>query len=167
MKLSNHSKINFTTQSGNYKYTCVFRSLQLLIATIIGTFTSSSVSLAQTCKCSPPIPVHQSIERATMIFRGKVLSIKTITFLPEGYQYRQVRLLVKRLWKGENKPYATISTEMENGYCSYSFVKGKEYLIYKYVYLFDVTKCSGAKPWVSVSREEREQLGKGQDVADE
>jgi Tissue inhibitor of metalloproteinase len=165
MKLSNHSKSNLTTRSINHKYTSVFRSLQLLI-TVIGTFfIGSSTSLAGTCKCLPPVSVQQSVEQAMMVFRGKVVSVKTITFLPEGYQYRQVRFLMKRLWKGKNQLHTTLGTEMENGYCSYSFTKGKEYLVYTHRDLFDVTKCSGAKPWESVSGKEQEQLGKGQDIA--
>jgi hypothetical protein len=165
MKLSNHSKSSLTTQSVNHKYTSVFRFLQFLIIVIIGaSITGFSTPSAQACKCTPLLSPQQSVERFAMVFRGKVLSVKIITFLPEGYQYRQVRFMLKHLWKGENQRHATLSTEMDNGNCGYSFTKGKEYLVYSHISLYNLTKCSRTKPWLSVGREELEQLGKGQDI---
>jgi hypothetical protein len=92
------------------------------------------------------------------------LSVKTITLLPEGYQYRQVKFVLKHLWKGENQLYVTLSTEMKNGECFYPFTKGREYLVYATSRLYNVTKCTRTKPWASVGNDELEQLGKGQDV---
>jgi hypothetical protein len=146
------------------KYISSFRSLQPFILVIIGAYTIGVLAhAAQACKCFPLLPARDVIKQDIMVFRGKVLSVKTIT-LPEGYQYQRVEFLLKRLWKGENKRYITLATEMKNGECFYLLTKGKEYLVYTTHGPHDVTRCTRTKPWASVGREELEQLGKGQDI---
>jgi hypothetical protein len=165
MKLSNHSRSTSVAQSFNCKYTSKLRAFRFFIAVVVNTFILGSLApMAQACKCSPLLPAREVIKQDIMVFRGSVLSAKIIT-LPAGYQYRQVKFVVKHFWKGENKRYITLATEMENGECFYPFTKGKEYLVYTTHGPYRVTRCTRTKPWNSVGREELEQLGKGQDIA--
>jgi hypothetical protein len=135
---------------------------RFLIVTIISGSTLNWLApAAQACKCGAPMPVRQSVKIATMVFRGKVLSVETLK-TPEGHS-RRVKFVLNRVWKGASQPYVSLSTGMGNGDCGYNFVKGQEYLVYTVGAVQDMTNqnCGRTKSWKSVDRHELRQLGKG------
>jgi hypothetical protein len=136
---------------------------RFLVATIVGgSILGYLAPAAQACKCAPPLSVSQSIKRSTMVFRGKVLAVATLKN-DKGYNYRQVKFVLKRVWKGPTQPYVSLTTGIGDGDCGYDFVKGQEYLVYAMGNIQDMTNknCGRTKSWQSVDRQELRQLGKG------
>jgi hypothetical protein len=158
MKLLKHSKSNSATQSFNCQL------IKPFIFLIIGASAMGMLAPAtQACECGSLPAVQQAAGQAKKVFRGKVLSMETITLFPDGYQFQHIIFVVKRFWKDDSRrPSGTKQSIMINDFrCSYPFTKGKEYLVYSTSNDQGVMKCSRTKPWDSVGREELEQLDKG------
>jgi hypothetical protein len=69
---------------------------RFLIVTIISGSTLNWLApAAQACKCGAPMPVRQSVKIATMVFRGKVLSVETLK-APKGHS-RRVKFVLNRV----------------------------------------------------------------------
>jgi hypothetical protein len=160
MKLLNHCKSGFAARNANLSL--VFQLLRFFVVVITsGTTMYILAPAAQACECGSPSSVYQAAEKAKMVFRGKVLSMETITIFPEGYQFQHMIFTVKRFWKGPggSQPGTRQSIFVRDFRCSYPFTKGKEYLVYATANDQGVMKCSRTKPWTSVGREELELLG--------
>jgi hypothetical protein len=131
---------------------------QLLVMTVI---TLGWLALpAQACRCAPPASVPQSVQTATMVFRGKVLSIKTLQD-PNGDKYRKIQFVLKQVWKGSSHPYVSVVMNMSR--CNHFFEPGQEYLVYAEGDASQITPkaCGRTKTWAAVDRQELRALGQG------
>ncbi|MDP6354567.1 MAG: hypothetical protein QF473_05685 [Planctomycetota bacterium] len=79
------------------------------------------------CKCAPPPPPVPSLKKCHAVFLGQVVSLK------HHKEYgKLVTFKVQDSWKGKQGDTVVVRTGIGGGDCGYSFVKGKNYLIYGY-----------------------------------
>ena len=82
------------------------------------------VSVANACRCVPPAPPKESMEKSLGVFAGEVTAVKT-----EG-RMLLATVTVTQSWKGEPAKEVTVRTNSSSAACGYSFQKGNSYIIY-------------------------------------
>ena len=100
------------------------QSMKLILLILAAVFLGTEI---MACKCAPPPPPVPSLKKCHAVFLGQVVSLK---------QHREygklVTFKVQDSWKGKRGDTIVVRTGNGGGDCGYSFVKGKNYLVYGY-----------------------------------
>ena len=91
----------------------------------------STVPLASTpdllaCRCLPPSPPLEELERVDVVFRGKLLSLDVTETGHLG------NFSVLAVWKGPTLPNLHVSTGMGGADCGFFFEVGQTYIILRF-----------------------------------
>ena len=107
----------------------------LSIALMMGVLWSlGNPELVHACKCAQPGTPSEELEKFSTVFAGRVVSIQhsydpnTASVSPEDRT--TVGFEVSTVWKGTVHEDMHITTPPIGGSCGFSFVEGKEYLVY-------------------------------------
>ena len=87
---------------------------------------------AQACSCIAPASPQEELQRSSMVFAGRVLSVDRVG--SDGHSaYNQVRFDVLRSFGG-GTPAARLAvrTATSSAACGYNFSKGGHYVVYTY-----------------------------------
>ena len=107
----------------------------LSIALMMGVLWSlGNPELVHACKCAQPGTPSEELEKFATVFAGRVVSIQhsydpnTASVSPEDRT--TVGFEVSTVWKGTVHEDMHITTPPIGGSCGFSFVEGKEYIVY-------------------------------------
>ncbi len=139
----------------------------LLLAPLIGVQLSVGAGRAHACSCVQPPPPIESLERASVVFLGRVVSFRTWSFeVDTGYGYKlpywSVEFEVDRVWKGP----ATTTTFVyvtHGPTCGYPwFEAGEDFLVYAHEWheAMTVSQCSRTRRFQH-AEEDLKALGEG------
>ncbi|MBK7393419.1 MAG: hypothetical protein IPI64_08980 [Chloracidobacterium sp.] len=142
----------------------------LLIAMFTAVVFLGSAQTASACSCVRPLPgvslktqVTTSKKEATVIFAGKVLSIRYSAEKMNGTPLKAyAKIAVERSWKGPLNELIEVETENICCICGYTFEIGKTYIIYSYSPnpgTINVSSCSRTAQITDTSPDEK-YLGK-------
>ena len=113
---------------------------------------------ADACRCRPPAPPKESLEKSLGVFEGKVTAIKV-----EG-RMLLATVAVSQSWKGEPAKEVTVRTNSSSAACGVSFQEGKSYVIYctgKNDAGWATNLCTRTRP-LAQAKEDLEALGPGE-----
>ena len=107
----------------------------LSIALMMGVLWSlGNPELVHACKCAQPGTPSEELEKFSAVFAGRVVSIQhsydpnTASVSPEDRT--TVGFEVSTVWKGTVHEDMHMTTPPTGGSCGFSFVEGKEYIVY-------------------------------------
>lgn len=88
------------------------------------------ISVAFACSCIEPFPPKESLEKASAVFTGKVVSIDVPKIMISSADPVKVTFEVSKIWKGFDYKILVITTARSEASCGYSFKQGEEYIVY-------------------------------------
>ena len=95
------------------------------------------------CDCSVVSTNEQAFEQADLIFKGKVVQVKT-HWISGGWKYY---FSVEKSWKRSTENFLSVNTPLEKD-CGYVFEEGKTYLVYvKKGFNMETDACMGSLLW--------------------
>ena len=121
------------------------------------------------CSCIPPLSPSEELDRAALVFAGKVLSIEKDRHLKipvvslddptDIARQLKVEFEVDRMWKGQAGETMSLGTAQHGASCGFTFVEGEEYLVYSRDGA-TVSLCSRTK-LIAKAQEDLDALGEG------
>ena len=87
------------------------------------------------CSCAPPGTPLETLEGATAVFVGEVVSVEAPEPVDGAISTAdpvKVTFAVNTVWKGQVQPELTLTTPRMDASCGYTFVIGQTYLVYAY-----------------------------------
>ncbi|MGI2328546.1 hypothetical protein [Planococcus sp. YIM B11945] len=114
--------------------------LYMLAALLVGVVLAIP-SNVEACSCVPPSENEDERARATVVFSGKVASVREQES-PDDYPSKRVVFDVTQMFKGAKEPQLVIRTGWGSGDCGFEFEEGREYKVYAH----EVPLDKGAKP---------------------
>lgn len=114
--------------------------------------------LADACRCRPPAPPKESLEKSLGVFAGKVTAKKV-----EGQQLL-VTVAVSQAWKGAPAKEVTVRTPSSSAACGIGFQVDKQYIIYctgEKDGVWATNLCTRTRP-LADAKEDLEALGPGE-----
>ena len=113
---------------------------------------------ADACRCIPPKPPKESLEKSLGVFAGKVTATKV-----QGRELL-VTVAVSQSWKGTPAKEVTVRTNTSSAACGYGFKVDQEYLIYctgEKDGVWATNICTRTRPLAN-AKEDLEALGPGE-----
>ena len=106
-----------------------------LVGLVMGVLVFGGVDRTYACLCALPGSPAEELESAAAVFAGEVVSVReaeaTLGMIssadPTTVEFRTIRV-----WKGPSGGTQTLTTARSGISCGFSFVKGREYIVYSY-----------------------------------
>ena len=106
-----------------------------LVGLVMGVLLFGGVDRTYACLCALPGSPAEELESAAAVFAGEVVSVReaeaTLGMIssadPTTVEFRTIRV-----WKGPSGGTQTLTTARSGISCGFSFVKGREYIVYSY-----------------------------------
>ena len=107
--------------------------VRICVCLLIGVL-ASAIPEAEACSCPRLAPACDAFWTADAIFRGRVESVdRAPSSTSDLLRSRTVRFTVLESLKGTSQPTLEVMTAGSRSTCGYSFVKGREYLVYAWL----------------------------------
>lgn len=128
-----------------------------LIGALFGHVFVTSPNRTYACSCVEPGSPSDELDRSAAVFASEVVSIGE----PERGGWAEYQVMIEfdvsAVWKGPDHQTVYLMTSPSPGMCGYSFVMGREYLVYS-TGGSQVSMCSRTRP-LSGAEFDLEELG--------
>ena len=106
-----------------------------LVGLVMGVLLFGGVGRSYACICGLPGSPSEELERVAAVFAGEVVSVREADAIlgsissadPTTVEFRTIRV-----WKGPSGGTQTLTTARSGISCGFSFVEGREYIVYSY-----------------------------------
>ncbi|MBM6616230.1 hypothetical protein [Bacillus suaedaesalsae] len=106
-------------------------TILVMLLTFLLSLTLLSPSQSFACSCMAPGSVEEEFSKVNAVFSGKVIRIEESSpSSPDDFMPVKVVFEVKNTWKGTQDSEVAVFTGTDSASCGYSFVQGKNYLVY-------------------------------------
>ena len=133
---------------------CPGRPLILLVL-LFGFWLSLPPKWSCACSCAEPGPPLEEREKAAVVFRGEVVSVREFPILFGTWGSRDpttIKFKVQTAWKGVAYPTRYVTTARSGSSCGYPFVAGTEYVVYSRLG-WQVSLCSRTRPLAEAAQD--------------
>jgi hypothetical protein len=113
----------------------ISRGIRLLVLAALGLYLlSAAPDCAFACSCVPPGTPQEELERASVVFSGKVLSMKAKQQGQAMSSADPVAVFFEtaHFWKGQPSETVLLETAASGASCGFEFRPGLEYIVYAY-----------------------------------
>ena len=134
----------------------------VLAVLIVSLWLLAAPTPSHACSCIVPGSPSEELDKSAAVFSGKVVSVKEQSFFGTTISSTDpttVKFAIDQVWKGPVKPDMSFKTARSGASCGFTFVEGKEYIVYSHDGA-NVSLCSRTK-LVSKAREDLDALGTG------
>ena len=135
----------------------------VLAVLIVSLWLLAAPTPSHACSCIVPGIPQEELAKSTVVFAGKVVSVKEhdpfLKVTQSSTDPTTVEFAVSEVWKGDVGPTSSFSTARSGASCGFTFAEGKEYIVYSR----DgdtVSLCSRTK-LIEDAREDLDALGAG------
>jgi hypothetical protein len=143
----------------------LLQALILGVLPIAGLMLMPAITYA--CDCAGPSSVKEELQRQTVVFSGKVVSISNSNkgLARSSADPMNITFEVYDAWKGDVGKKLILHTAMSGASCGFDFTPNEEYLVYAYGEKdrLEVGLCGRTKTLVSAS-EDLQALGLGKAI---
>jgi hypothetical protein len=105
-----------------------------LIATLCGLWLFAGMGQSYACSCVPPGSPSEALAKSTVVFAGKVVSIRGFEVPASGIvstaDLGTIELRVSTVWKGPVQETMFVTTVRDGAGCGFTFTEGQEYVVY-------------------------------------
>lgn len=138
------------------------RPSKLLLLMYALVFCSVQTEVARACSCSAPPTTAEALQRATAVFRGKVIKISVPSLDWIGLTRtgaHRVKFEISKQWKGPAAETSVVVTRLTGEACGFPFEEQNEYLVFVVAEQKHIQSgiCTGTKS-IADAEEEMEAL---------
>lgn len=110
-------------------------AVRLALAALLGSlWLFAGTGQTHACSCVEPGPPAEALAESTIVFAGKVISIRGLETRVEGTWSTMdpvtIELHVSAVWKGSVQETMFVTTVRSEASCGFTFTEGREYVVY-------------------------------------